>query len=237
MSDISSEVAGRMVKVTIKYGKGYEEPWFSFQGLPHEVRADIAATFEIEGADKISLAQLTLDAAAAACDMKPTSAKVEATTTRKTRAKKATEPKADDPKADDPKADDPKADEPKADEPKADEPKADEPKAEPAPELDADEAQAVENLKDAGLVKDDDGPPWSTDDDKATDDPWAAAAASQDEPAEEEKPHRELYEAIDIAADVDALKRLWADNQQAFGDDAELLGVWKAKGKSLKAAA
>lgn len=56
-----------------------------------------------------------------------------------------------------------------------------------------------------------------------------AAAAAAD-------PLAELKKAIDDAADIDALKVLWAENQEAF-QDADLLAAWKAKGQALKSAA
>lgn len=69
--------------------------------------------------------------------------------------------------------------------------------------------------------------------------PWARNG--DEPPAEEEKPaanpNAHLYTAIENAADVDALKRIWAEDQAAFANDAELLATWKAKGKALKAAA
>jgi hypothetical protein len=45
---ISSEPKGRGIQVTIKYGKGYEETWVSFAGLPDEIRADIVQYFDLD---------------------------------------------------------------------------------------------------------------------------------------------------------------------------------------------
>jgi hypothetical protein len=47
------------------------------------------------------------------------------------------------------------------------------------------------------------------------------------------KPHQELYDTIASISDVDKLKLLWAENQDAFTADAELLDAWKARGKEL----
>lgn len=45
-------------------------------------------------------------------------------------------------------------------------------------------------------------------------------------------PHEDIKAEIENAADVDTLKRIWAEHQEAFKDDA-LMAVWKAKGKAL----
>lgn len=55
--DIVSDGPGRGVTVTVKYGKGYEEPWAVFRGLVREVREDIITFF---GLDRESVAELTL---------------------------------------------------------------------------------------------------------------------------------------------------------------------------------
>lgn len=55
-------------------------------------------------------------------------------------------------------------------------------------------------------------------------------------PAEPEAPAvNPLYVAIEQAASVDDLKKLWAENQSAFSD-AELMNAWKARGQALQAA-
>jgi hypothetical protein len=45
---IASDPKGRGIQVTIKYGKGYEETWVSFAGLPDEIRADIVQYFDLD---------------------------------------------------------------------------------------------------------------------------------------------------------------------------------------------
>lgn len=54
---IVSEPRARGLQVTIKYGKGYEETWVSFAGLPDEIREDIIGYF---GLDRDSVTGLTL---------------------------------------------------------------------------------------------------------------------------------------------------------------------------------
>ncbi|MDH6462037.1 hypothetical protein M2302_002212 [Micromonospora sp. A200] len=54
---IASEPKGRGITVTIKYGKGYEETWAVFNGLPAEVRHDLMEYF---GLDEDEVAGLTL---------------------------------------------------------------------------------------------------------------------------------------------------------------------------------
>lgn len=64
MSDISSEVGGRGIGVTIKYGKGYDETWSTFRGLPAEIREDIVAYFGLdpEATEQLSLNELVVNA-------------------------------------------------------------------------------------------------------------------------------------------------------------------------------
>lgn len=45
---IASEPKARGLQVTIKYGKGYEETWVSFAGLPDEIREDIVNYFDLD---------------------------------------------------------------------------------------------------------------------------------------------------------------------------------------------
>ncbi|MFC4089373.1 hypothetical protein [Micromonospora sp. GCM10011541] len=54
-----SDPKGRGIQVTIKYGKGYEETWVSFAGLPDEIRQDIVEYFDL---DPDSIAGLSLSA-------------------------------------------------------------------------------------------------------------------------------------------------------------------------------
>lgn len=61
----------------------------------------------------------------------------------------------------------------------------------------------------------------------ATDDGWGEDTTS---------PTDLILVKIEAAASVDELKALWADNQSVFAD-AEVMAIWKAKGKALKAAA
>lgn len=66
-------------------------------------------------------------------------------------------------------------------------------------------------------------------------DPWARldgeAGGVQDEKPQED-PHAGLRSQIASAESRDALKRLWAANQEAF-KDSSLMDEYKAKGKSL----
>lgn len=65
---------------------------------------------------------------------------------------------------------------------------------------------------------------------------WSQAgsrASEQAEGAEPEDPTAWLKVEIDKATSGDGLKRLWADNKAAFDAHAELMDLWKAKGKSL----
>lgn len=48
----------RELTVTIKYGKGYDESWAVFKGVPEEVKADLVDYF---GLDSASVAGLTLN--------------------------------------------------------------------------------------------------------------------------------------------------------------------------------
>jgi hypothetical protein len=52
-----SEVRGRGITVTIKYGKGYDETWVVFHGDQSEVRDDLTSFF---GLERVSEAALTL---------------------------------------------------------------------------------------------------------------------------------------------------------------------------------
>lgn len=63
---------------------------------------------------------------------------------------------------------------------------------------------------------------------------WEAARSGQVEPEPEQR--NPLFDAIEQAGTVDELKALWADNKAAFSD-GELMAAWKARGKSLQAAA
>lgn len=57
MTDSGTATRGRGIGITIKYGKGYEETWATFQGTPAEVRDDIVDFF---GLDAASVADLTV---------------------------------------------------------------------------------------------------------------------------------------------------------------------------------
>lgn len=63
---------------------------------------------------------------------------------------------------------------------------------------------------------------------------WAEAEAETAAPSEPVDLLASLREGIESALDRTALKRLWAENQEAFAD-ADLTAAWKAKGKSLPA--
>lgn len=59
--------------------------------------------------------------------------------------------------------------------------------------------------------------------------PWQQAKDEAAKPAE-----NPLFKAIDECTSVDALTKLWASNQAAFSADAELMGKYKEKGRSLR---
>lgn len=59
-------------------------------------------------------------------------------------------------------------------------------------------------------------------------DPWAEAGAAPAQPKE-----NPLFGLVESCATVDELKRLWAENQEAFKEDEKLTAAWKAKGKAL----
>ncbi|MFF8845484.1 hypothetical protein ACF08N_22620 [Streptomyces sp. NPDC015127] len=81
---------------------------------------------------------------------------------------------------------------------------------------------------------------------KPAGDPWAAAASTSSGPwpgsasvAEQPKaedPNAYILGEIEKQTTVDGLKKLWAANQSFFKDPA-VMAAWKAKGKSLQAAA
>lgn len=50
------------VTVTIKYGKGYEEPWVVFKGSVHEVFANVSDYFDIQTDEEWTLNELVLEA-------------------------------------------------------------------------------------------------------------------------------------------------------------------------------
>ncbi|WJN62656.1 hypothetical protein [Streptomyces phage phiScoe10] len=81
----------------------------------------------------------------------------------------------------------------------------------------------------------------------STEDPWAAATGGQQTSAwsdagtsqsaqPDADPNAYILGEIEKQSSVDGLKRLWAENQSFFSDDA-VMAAWKAKGKALKAAA
>lgn len=53
-----SDVKGRGLTATVKYGKGYDETWVSFSGSPSEIREDIIDFF---GANRDNAAAMTLN--------------------------------------------------------------------------------------------------------------------------------------------------------------------------------
>ena len=65
-------------------------------------------------------------------------------------------------------------------------------------------------------------------------DPWAETSATPAQaPVEGPNPVLAMIEAV---TDVEALKRLYAENQAAFSDEA-VMAAWKTKGKALTVAA
>ncbi|MCG8926667.1 hypothetical protein [Lentzea sp. CC55] len=70
-------------------------------------------------------------------------------------------------------------------------------------------------------------------------DVWASASSSPADPPwpTDDKPVvNPMLARIDACASVEALKKLWAENQAAFADGS-LMDAYKAKGRALKAAA
>lgn len=61
---IGSDPKGRGIQVTIKYGKGYEETWVSFAGLPDEIREDIVQYFDLDPSsiEGLSLSEVVVTA-------------------------------------------------------------------------------------------------------------------------------------------------------------------------------
>jgi hypothetical protein len=81
----------------------------------------------------------------------------------------------------------------------------------------------------------------SASNDSATD-PWAAAESGQaSAPAEAEKPAVPVDPKVAIFAGIEAstsraeLQRLWAENQELFNANTDLMDAYKAKGKGLPA--
>ncbi|MFC9736656.1 hypothetical protein ACFVKC_01905 [Streptomyces noursei] len=62
-------------------------------------------------------------------------------------------------------------------------------------------------------------------------DPWTATQ----EPTKAQSGSNALLEQINACHTTDELKRLWAENQSAFGDQA-VMDAWKARGRSLAGA-
>lgn len=61
---IASDPKGRGIQVTIKYGKGYEETWVSFAGLPREIFDDIVDYFGLDPSETegLTLSELVVTA-------------------------------------------------------------------------------------------------------------------------------------------------------------------------------
>ncbi|WP_327431403.1 hypothetical protein [Streptomyces sp. NBC_01236] len=64
------------------------------------------------------------------------------------------------------------------------------------------------------------------------DDPWAAASAARPEPASDNASAWILGE-IEKQTTIDALKKLWAENQSMFADPA-VMAAYKARGRAVK---
>lgn len=177
---MSDEITGRGVRVTIKYGKGYEETWAIFTGLPREVREDICEFFGIDSASVsgLNLNELVTEATSLAHAMGNVGAALGARP------------------------------------------------------IDRETGKPAQRKGDAPATNDD-GSPFV-----GGSDPWAADSVPPvgEQPAAED-PNARLRSAIEAAETVEALKLLWADNQEALSADAELLAQWKARGRTLKAAA
>lgn len=48
--------------VTIKFGKGYEDPWLTFRGSVEQIRAEVLAAFGMEDNPELSLAAVVVNA-------------------------------------------------------------------------------------------------------------------------------------------------------------------------------
>lgn len=46
-----------------------------------------------------------------------------------------------------------------------------------------------------------------------------------------------LYDTVEAIDSVDALRKLWAENREAFDNNADLMSAWKTKGQELAKAA
>lgn len=71
--------------------------------------------------------------------------------------------------------------------------------------------------------------PSSASEQGSAEDVWAQAKQQASEPAV-----NPLYKQVEEATSVDGLKSLYAENQSAFKDDADLFEAWKAKGRKLQ---
>jgi hypothetical protein len=84
--------------------------------------------------------------------------------------------------------------------------------------------------------------PQAVHDAMANGDPWkqageadTTAAAKPEAPAP--SPVEVMLDTVDAQVEVKALQLVWAQNKQLFKDHDELMAAYKAKGKSLQAAA
>lgn len=148
------------MKVTIKYGKGYEESWAVFGGTPQAVRENICAYFNIECASvaDLSLHELVVQVTKVAHGTSLIANQLGGT---------------------------------------------------PIPDKGA-QAPAQETAQ-------------------------AATSAPSAAPEPEADPNP-LLARIEAQESVQTLQRLWAENQQAFAADADLMAAYKAKGRALQGA-
>jgi hypothetical protein len=175
---VSEDLAGRGIRATIKYGKGYDETWVSFTGTPDEVRLDIVEYFGFPSDEAgLSLNELVIKATQIAHGIG-----LIATTLGGVPI-----------------------------------PAGNGPDGQPAPPWktgDADEGQ--QPAADA----------WA----QAEGNPAAAPVKTSPAPT---NPNEHLYRAVEEAATIDALKRVWAGDQAAFAADSVLMQAYKARGKAL----
>lgn len=89
------------ITVTIKHGKGYDDPWIVFKGSHDDVRREVVDTYALSVSDSLSLAEVVHNAKQVAASLGATKAlgtKVEKV--EKTTSKPKEEPRAEEPQED-----------------------------------------------------------------------------------------------------------------------------------------
>lgn len=81
----------------------------------------------------------------------------------------------------------------------------------------------------------DDAPRKGSFEEARSGDVWSQVEQTSEKPAAAPKEEAKdpVLAAIEAAASVDELKKIWAQNQKAFTAKPDLMAAWKAKGKSL----